>query len=72
MANSSTYIHRTFTAGNRKKFTHSVWFKRARLTHGYEKIMQGRQSNDNQDSSITFDPTDNIRFESWHLSLIHI
>ena len=68
MANSSTYIHRTFTAGNRKKFTHSVWFKRARLTEGYEKIMQGRQSNDNQDSSITFDPTDNIRFESWHNS----
>lgn len=66
MANSSTYISRTFTAGDRTKFTLSVWLKRARLTSGYEKIFQGRDGSDNYDSSINFDPTDHIRFESWH------
>ena len=66
MANASTYLHRTFTAGNQRKFTGSVWFKRARLTSGYEKIMQGRDGSDSYDTSISFDPTDHIRFESWH------
>ena len=66
MANSSTFISRTFTAGDRKKWTLSVWLKRARLTSGYEKIMQGRDGSDSYDTSISFDPTDHIRFESWH------
>ena len=66
MAFASTYISRTFTAGDRTKFTLSVWLKRGRLTEGYEKIFQGRDGSDSYDSSISFDPTDHIRMESWH------
>ena len=65
---AGTFIQRTFTAGNRKKFTISLWFKRSKLTSGSQTLFQGRDGSDSYDSGLSIKSDDIMDFKSWNVS----
>jgi len=65
---ASSFIQRTFTAGDREKFTISVWLKRSVLTLGYPTIFQGRDGSDSYASDLKFRNDDSLELASWNSS----
>ena len=53
---ASTYLQRTFTAGNRKTYTFSAWVKRANLNGVYQAIITAQSA----DQGMFFNTTDQL------------
>jgi len=62
---ASTYLSRTpSSAGNRKTFTFSCWFKRSKITSSYQRLFACYSDTNNRDEIYLHEQDDTITIES--------
>ena len=62
---ASTYLTRTpSSAGNRKTFTFSCWFKRGKITSSYQRLFSCYSDTNNRDEIYLHEQDDTITIES--------